>query len=491
MIKQLIMSTACLFTFSSQAQKNILLERDFWKKDPAITDIETLIKQGNDPTELNVNAFDPTVLAINEKASNDVIKYMLSIKGNDVNKITHDKRTYIFWAAYRGNIELMEYLVRKGAKTNLFDDKGYSILNFAASTGQLNTKVYDLCIKLGINPKKDLDYNGANALLLVAPHDKELNLINYFVSKGLDIHSMDKDENTAFNYAAKSGNISIMEALIKKGVKYNNNAMILASQGGRGISNTLEVYQYLEKIGINPTAIGKNGENALHYIVRREKQNNIIDYFLSKGVDINKTDNDGNTPFMNAASANNDIELISSLSSKIKDINQVNKKGISALAFAIRDNTTQIVQFLIEKGADTKVTDNNGDNLAFYLIQSYNPQKKDDLENKLEILKKQGFDFTIPQKNGNTLYHLAVAKNDPVLLKLISSYDIDINTKNKENMTALHKAALIAKDDSILKILLSLGAKKDIKTDLGETAYDLAVENDYLTKNKIFIDFLK
>ena len=68
---------------------------------------------------------------------------------------------------------------------------------------------------------------------------------------------------------------------------------------------------------------------------------------------------------------------------------------------------------------------------------------------------------------------------------------IDINTKNSEGLTALHKAAMVSKDDAILKYLVSLGAKKDVQTNFKETAFDLATENEYLAKNKVSVDFLK
>lgn len=478
--------------FTLHAQKNIFLERSFWKEKPSVALIQAEIAKGNDPSQLNPSGFDATVYAIIEQAPDESVKHLLAQKGNDVNKLTHDGRTYIFWAAYKGNIELMNYLLNKGAKTNIIDDHGNTILNFAASTGQTNTAVYDLCLKHGADLKKDLDHNGANALLLVAPYDnKDFTLINYFVSKGLDLKSTDSNGNTAFNYAARTGNLAFMDALIKKGVTFNNQAMIMASQGTRSSANSLEVYQYLERLGIKPTATGKNGENALHAIVRKEKQADIISYFLSKGVDIEQTDQDGNTAFMNAASANREMEIITLLTAKVKDINHVNKKGVSALALAVQYNTPEVLSALIAKGANVLVINSNGDNLVFYLIQSYTPQKSEVFESKLNLLTEKGLNLNTAQQNGNTLYHLAVTKNDPALIKRIETFKVDINAKNKEGYTALHKAAMTAQDDTVLKQLLGLGAKKDELTTFKESAFDLAKENELLNKNNISIDFLK
>ena len=114
-----------------------------------------------------------------------------------------------------------------------------------------------------------------------------------------------------------------------------------------------------------------------------------------------------------------------------------------------------------------------------------------DFLDKIKLLKDNGLVLNKPFKDGNTMYHIAVAKNDLQLIKKLEGLGIDINTRNVEGLTALHKAALVAKDDVILKYLLSLNANKSIKTDLDETAYDLAKENEVLIQNKVNIDFLK
>ena len=103
-------------------------------------------------------------------ADNAIIKHLLSKKENDVNKLTHDKRTYVFWAAYKGNLELVKHLINNNARLDLKDSHNFSPLTFAAVAGQTNTEIYDVFIKNGIDVKSDLDEKGANALLLLIGH---------------------------------------------------------------------------------------------------------------------------------------------------------------------------------------------------------------------------------------------------------------------------------------------------------------------------------
>lgn len=516
-MKQCLVTIFALAVLSLQAQKNTLLDQAFWRNNPNLEAVQAEIAKGSSPSEFNRNMFDPVVLAINNQASTDVIKFLIDQKGNEPNKLTHDGRTYIFWAAARGNVEVVEYLISKGADVNIIDSHSATAMSLAASNGQQNTKVYDALIKAGSDVKQK-SQEGASLLLQAIVSDKDFTLTNYFISKGLTLQDVDAAGNTAFNYVARTGNIDLMKTLVEKGVKYNNNAIILAAQGGRGSATKIEVYQYLESLGIKPNAVNVNGENALHALARKPNQNAIISYFLSKGADVNQADNDGNTPFMLAAGFNRDTATVALLAATVKNINLANKKGLTALALATRNNSADVMQYLIAKGANVNTVDKEGNNLAYYWLQSYSPlaflgrqeggrpegapngggrpqepsaPKTDAFTAKMQVLQDKGFNITTPQKDGSTLYHLAIAKNDLGLLKRIEQLKVDVNVKNKEGLTPLLKAAMVAKDDTILKYLLSIGAKKDSTTDFKETAYDLAKENEFLTKNKISIDFLK
>lgn len=498
-MKKIIFTALLLASLSVSAQKNTLLDQNFWKTNPDLTTVKAEIEKGNNPSQLNPMAFDPAVLAINNNASFETIKFLIEQPGNGVKKPTHDGRIYLHWAAMRGNNELVDYLITKGSDINLEDSHATTPLIFATGGGQANIAMYESFFKAGLDPKKKYK-DGANLLLLAIANDKDLILTDYFVTKGLSLKNVDNNGNTAFNYAARNGNITLLKTLLKKGVKYTDNALIIAAQGNRRSPNSIEVYQYLvDELKLKPTVLTPNGQTILHLLASKDKQSAIVAYFMAKGVDVNKADADGNTAFI-IASGGKDIELLQTLLPKVKNINAVNNKGESALTHAVKNSSADVVTFLLNNGADSKIKDNEGNNLAYYWVESYRAPRpgsseasaqKDDFGDKLTLLKNKGVNFAAKQKDGNTIYHSAIVKNDLSLLKRLAELNIDVNAKNNEGVTVLHKAAMIAKDDTILKYLLSIGAQKDIKTEFDETAYDLAKENELLKKKNISIDFLK
>ncbi|MFH7018316.1 ankyrin repeat domain-containing protein [Flavobacterium sp. FlaQc-47] len=497
MKKNIFMSLALVATlFVSAQQKNNLLEQAFWKKAPDVSAVKAEIAKGNSPSEANANAFDVAVIAINNDAPLASIKYILDQPGNPLNKSTHDNRIYLHWAAYRGNTELVEYLIAKGSDINFEDSHGTTPIAFAAGNGLLNSGVADAFFKAGLDPKKKYN-DGANLLLLAIPFDKELTFTDYLTTKGLSLKDVDNNGNTAFDYSARTGNVTLLKKLAEKGVKHTDNALLIATQGTRRETTPLETYKYLvEEVKIKPTVVNKSGDNVLHLLVNKPNQSEIIAYFLAKGVDANKVNKEGNTPFMVAAGAR-EITALEKLLPLAKNINLQNPKGESALTMAVRSGTPEAVAALLSKGADVNVKDKDGNNLGVYLVQAYRPAgreanaAKDPFDTKVKLLQEKGLNLAAAQKDGSTLYHFAIAKNDINLIKKLADLKIDVNAKNKDGITALHKAAMVAKDDSILKYLVSIGAKKDINTEFDESAYALAKENESLTKSNVSVEFLK
>ena len=490
---------------SANAQnRNTLLQSDFWKNKPDVDAVKAEIAKGNDPAALDPRSMDPATLAINGGAPTETIKFLIEQKGNSVSKITHDSRIYLHWASMRGNDELVQYLIAKGSDVNVQDSHGTEPIVFAISGGQKNLTVYDAFFKAGVDVKKKYK-DGANLMLLAIANDTDLAIANYLTAKGLSLKDVDAEGNTAFDYAAKSGNVAFLKTLLAKGVKPTNAALIFASQGGRGTSAPLETYKFLvEDVKLNPAFANSTGNNVLHNIVRKPNQEEIVNYFLSKNVDVNKANAEGNTVFMNAAGGR-DLGIITVLAPKVKNINAVNERGETALTLAVGSSSPEVVAFLLDKGANVNVLDKSGNNLAYYLVQNYRPaggpggprggasaeNGKDEFVEKMKLLQAKGLNVSAPQKDGSTLYHAAVAKGDLNLVKKLAGLNININSKNKEGLTVLHRAALISKDDQMLKYLLTLGADKSIKTEFDETAYDLASENEFLSKKNISVSFLK
>ena len=155
---------------------------------------------------------------------------------------------------------------------------------------------------------------------------------------------------------------------------------------------------------------------------------------------------------------------------------------------------TKIVKYLIDNGANTKIIDKNGENLIGALIESYKlnkPNEKSTFDDKVLIFDKYNISLKSIDNKGNTALHYAVISQNLDLIKKVLQWGIDINKVNENGETALIKAAMLVNDTNILEYLISKGANKKITTEFGETAFDLANENEKLKQKGLSLDFLK
>lgn len=468
----------CIGFLGFSQQKNQLLDKNFWKKNPSLNKVQEAVNQGNNPSELDASLYDPTSLAILQNASEEVILFLLEQKGNYIDKITHDGRTYLHWAAIKGNEKLANTLINKGFNIHFPDDRGMSPLVYAAFNGQTKPQLYEVFFKNGINPLKKYS-NGETILHIAVSADTDFSLYNYLIFKGLTGKEIDNQGRSVLDYAAKRGNLKIINFLRDKNIHHTPNFLIFAAEGIRKHNNTIDVFKYaIEELKIPINSVDKKGKNALHYIVNKDNQNEIISYLISHQINVNQEDSNGNTPFILAAS-NKTSEVSELLFPYISNINHSNKKGQNSIHFALLNGVWQTADFLLKNGANPQSEDKKGNNLAYYWIESFH-KFDENFKNKEKLLNKYKVFFSKNQQENKTILHLATLKNNIELLKSLEKFKININQQNNEGETALHKAAMIANNDLILRYLISVGADKKLKTNYGETAFDLAQENEIL-----------
>lgn len=499
-MKKIILAIAFVFSVINVNAQFKILDKNFWITKPNLEEVKKEIKgfdfktiQGSD---------DPLFLAINNDADINIIKFLADQPNVNFSRTIHEGRIYLHTAVTKNNLPATQYLIDKGSDINFIDANGHTPATFGGFNGSFSVEMLDLLYKNGLDLNKKYDNkDGANLLLLSVGYDNDLSITNYLVAKGISLQSVDRSGYNAIYHAAKIGNVDIVKYLVSKGVKPQPEALIAAAQGTYRSANKIDIYRYLiDELKLNPKIVDEQKQTLLHLVTKKQNQDEIVRYLISKGVDAKLFDNDGNTSFMNAANGKS-LEIVQMLYPFNENINIVNKKGDSPIINAVKNSTGEIVEFLIKNGANVNVKDKDNKTLAYLLVESFRaprnfgrtPQKeeKDDFKLKLTALQKKGIDFSKTFSDGNTIYHLAVEKNNLDLLKKIQGINVDINAQNNEGFTALQKAALVATNDEILKYLISLGASKQSKTDLDETAYDLARDNEELSKKNISIDFLK
>jgi ankyrin repeat protein len=179
-------------------------------------------------------------------------------------------------------------------------------------------------------------------------------------------------------------------------------------------------------------------------------------------------------------------EAISLLDNPMININLQNEYRKSVLMYAIEtDIPTIIMKILMHPKIILNNKDYDGMTPLMLLINNTMIQLLPDNDIKYYLAKKileQGQNLTLKNNEGMTALMLAINMNHMKIAKKIlqvESYNMNVknlNTTNNSGYTALMLAVLMNMEP-IVRILLSLGADKNIVNTSGKTALDF-VEND-------------
>jgi ankyrin repeat protein len=147
----------------------------------------------------------------------------------------------------------------------------------------------------------------------------------------------------------------------------------------QAIKKGLDLEQMIEN------ELNENEESLLFFALHHKCSFDTIKLLVESGIDIEKTDSQG-VSFLDEAIVTGDLELVRYLvDEKGMDVNQTKRKsGFTPLMQAASYGYTDIVDFLLEKGADIHARDSSNLNVIEYTkkLQRRNMQKH--LENYLQ-----------------------------------------------------------------------------------------------------------
>lgn len=177
--------------------------------------------------------------------------------------------------------------------------------------------------------------------------------------------------------------------------------------------NTISMLVYSDQNSILINKTSNEGLSALHYIVgfcESGDINDVVKLLINNGADINIKTNNGYTPLMlclwnNYNNYINNINNINSIYETAKlliDTNYINICDIfgnTALIFAVNKFMSNVIKLLLDNGADVNVQNKRGITALMYAVKySANPLG----ENIVDMLIKYGADVNISDNNGWT-----------------------------------------------------------------------------------------
>ncbi|KAF4225592.1 hypothetical protein CNMCM6457_008014 [Aspergillus fumigatiaffinis] len=307
-------------------------------------------------------------------------------------------------------------------EVNMTDTEGRSALSYAAEFQQIRS----LKSLLGKSAKHDLQDNGGRTPLSWAatprgseyslPHAEEV--IQQLLAAGADVNSEDWEKRTPLAWATIEGNKTTTELLLSVD---NLNADISDTDGRTPLSHAAEL------------ALGE-----------------IIQLLLNSGADINLEDRCGRTPLLWATQMGHETVVSKLLASVGVDVDHADPEGRAPLSHAVELGFGEIVQLLLNSGADINLEDKHGRTPLLWATQ-----KRHQIIVS-ELLASPGADVDHPDSEGRTAMSYAADLGYGSIVQALVSANAYVNSEDNTRRTPLVWATVMRRAN-VVHILLDSG----------------------------------
>lgn len=228
-----------------------------------------------EPNEVNQQGFTPlmevslSTLYVKVQSLIKVAQLLLDAGANIDIRDSWGFTALVFAArdAEDSHLDLVKFLIDRGADVNTKIKHGGSALSLAAECGNINS------VKMLIDAGADVsttDDNGNTVLIASAYQACSAELVNLLVSKGVNVNASNKDNETALMKAAQRGdNKEVIEALIEKKAdvnRWDRFGVTALMRAAKGVD--IENVKVLVEAGANVSAVDYHDSSVLEWAAR-------------------------------------------------------------------------------------------------------------------------------------------------------------------------------------------------------------------------------
>jgi ankyrin repeat protein len=370
--------------------------------------VDKLLAAGANSNLAGASGLTPLMIAARAGAVG-VVK-ALAAHGANVNASTATKNTSLMWAVSEGHRDVAELLLELRADVRVSSAKGFTPLLFAARNGDIETAKVLIAAGADVNDTGSDDTHPLPFSIVSGHPEFALFLLEkgadpnatmagvtalHAASGGVDIwltdwlrrHGRDRAGNNGFATANMdpARRLTLVKALLARGADVNaritSSAMIM-NYIGYPKKGAFEPFACGtgDLLGATPLWVASYAANGAGFASgfnagRVETSVDVIRTLLAANADQRITTADGTTPFMAAAGLGRSTytprtprgdrsqsaeEAVKVLLEAGADINQVNEADFTALHGAAMRGLNEVVQFLVEHGANINARDFRG-----------------------------------------------------------------------------------------------------------------------------------
>jgi len=375
----------------------------------------------------------------------EIITLVASLEEVDINHINHNGNTVLQQEVVLRNNNLAIELMQLGADPTISDKNGKNFLFYAISKGYKNVQILEKAVELGcdINTR-----SSTNTTILIesinhflnTPEDKQeerenhLLMVKELIVKGVEIEAIDDKNETAFFAATRSADIKLIDIFL------NNNTISINHQNIqgdtvlsililKGVANIKTIIKFLEH-NANPNIKNKKGKNCIEIlsdIILFFQNHKEIDSDIEEKLDING-------------------EYLTVLAKIIEhskvDFTQLNSQGKPLFFDSILYFNMNLFKIFRDSNIDINLRDKEDHNILFELMDyNYSHSSKKDKKQYLEMMQNLiniGADVNAKNHEGLTPLHKSISKECEYTVKLLLDAKSDTLALDNKGRSIIH-----------------------------------------------------